>query len=211
VQTLFPLDGGYALKMTTAKWFTPSGRSIQKERKMIDGQFVEVHPDSLESDSAKRSRPVYHSDAGRIVYGGGAVSPDVTVRPDTLTTAEQTLAKTLVPKSPEVFGILSDLAFDLKGKVTPNFTVQPQWRDDFYDRLQKANVKVDRATWDAGSAWVDRQIEQRIARVAFGDSTALRHALKDDTQLQKAIELLKKGQTQKDLFAGISQPARPQR
>ena len=201
VQTVFPLDGGYALKMTTAKWYTPSGRSIQKERKMIDGQFVEVHPDSLETDSARKARPVYHSDAGRIVYGGGAVTPDVIVRPDTITTPEQTLAKALVPKSPEVFGILSDLAFELKGKVTPNFTVQPQWREDFYNRLQKANVKVDRATWDAGHAWIDRQIEQRVASVAFGDSTALRHALKDDPQLQKAIELLKNGRTQKDLFA----------
>jgi carboxyl-terminal processing protease len=201
VQTVFPLDGGYALKMTTAKWYTPSGRSIQKERKMIDGQFVEVHPDSLETDSVRRARPVYHSDAGRIVYGGGAVTPDVVVRPDTISTPEQTLAKALVPKSPEVFGILSEMAFELRGKVTPNFTVQPQWREDFYNRLQKANVKVDRATWDAGHEWIDRQIEQRVASVAFGDSTALRHSLKDDPQLQKAIELLKKGQTQKDLFA----------
>jgi carboxyl-terminal processing protease len=208
VQTVFPLDGGYALKMTTAKWYTPSGRSIQKERKMIDGQYVEVHPDSLESDSAKKARPVYHSDAGRGVYGGGAISPDVTVRPDTLTTPEQTLAKALVPKSPEVYGILSDIAFGLKGKVAPNFTVQPQWREDFYNRLQQANIKVDRATWDAGRAWVDRQLEQRVARVAFGDSTALRHSLKDDPQLQTAIDLLRKGTTQKDLFTIASASAR---
>ena len=97
--------------------------------------------------------------------------------------------------------MLSELAFDLKGKVQPNFTVQPQWREDFYNRLQRANIKVDRPVWDAGHEWVDRQIEQRVARVAFGDSTALRHSLKDDPQLQKAIELLKKGQSQKDLFA----------
>ena len=41
VQTLFPLDGGYALKITTAKWYTPSGRSIQRERKFVNGRFVE--------------------------------------------------------------------------------------------------------------------------------------------------------------------------
>src|SRR5205085_8598742 len=94
VQTVYNLDGGYALKLTTAKWFTPSGRSIQKERKlMADGSFVEVHPDSSESDSARKARPTYKSDAGRVVYGGGAVTPDRIVKPDTLTAAEQTLVK----------------------------------------------------------------------------------------------------------------------
>src|SRR5204863_8920393 len=98
VQTVYPLDGGYALKMTTAKWYTPSGRSIQKERKLLpDGEFVEVLPDSLETDSAKRARPVFHSDAGRIVYGGGAITPDIIVQSDTLTTAEQQLFNAFAP------------------------------------------------------------------------------------------------------------------
>jgi C-terminal peptidase (prc) len=71
VQSLFTLDGGWALKLTTAKWYTPSGRSIQKERKLLpDGSFVEVMPDSMETDSVRKSRPKFKSDAGRIVYGG---------------------------------------------------------------------------------------------------------------------------------------------
>jgi carboxyl-terminal processing protease len=201
VQTLFPLDGGYALKMTTAKWYTPSGRSIQKERKFQDGQFVEEQPDSMEADSVRKKRPVYKSDAGRVVYGGGAITPDVIVKPDTLTTPEQTLAKALAPKFPEVFTALNDIAFGLKGKLRPDFAVQPEWREDLWNRLQKAGVKVDRTQWDAGHTWIDREIERRVARVAFGDSTARRHDLRDDVQLRTAIDLLKKGQTQKDLFA----------
>ena len=207
VQTLFPLDGGYALKMTTAKWFTPSGRSIQKERKMVDGQYVEVHPDSIESDSARKARPKFKSDGGRIVYGGGAVTPDIIVKPDTLSTAEQTLARALAPKFPEVYTALSELAYEQKGKVQQNFTVNPQWREDLYARITKSGVKVEHAQWEAGRAWVDRQIEQRIARVAFGDSTAKRHELNDDVQLRRAIELVKKGGTQRDLFAMV--PAQP--
>src|SRR5688500_13303079 len=92
VQTVYPLDGGYALKMTTANWYTPSGRSIQKEPKLLpDGSYVEVLPDSMETDSVRKSRPKYKSDAGRIVYGGGAVTPDIIVQPDTLTTDEKKL------------------------------------------------------------------------------------------------------------------------
>jgi carboxyl-terminal processing protease len=207
VQTLFPLDGGYALKMTTAKWFTPVGRSIQKERKMVDGQYVEVHPDSLESDSVRKARPKYKSDGGRIVYGGGAVTPDIIVKPDTLTTAEQTLARALAPKFPELYAALSELAFEQKGKVAQDFTVNPQWREALFARVTKAGITVDRAQWEAGSRWIDRQIEQRVARVSFGDSTALRHTLDDDVQLRRAIELVKKGGTQRDLFAMV--PAQP--
>jgi carboxyl-terminal processing protease len=202
VQTLFPLDGGYALKLTTAKYFLPSGRSIHKERKLTaEGQYVEVHPDSLESDSVRKARPVFRSASGRVVYGGGAVTPDVIVKRDTLTTAEQTLAKALAPKVPEIYSALSDLAFEKKGKVRPDFVVTPEWRDDLLQRITKAGVKVDRAQWNAGGTWIDREIEQRVARVAFGDSTARRRDLKDDPQLQRAIDLLKRGNTQRDLFA----------
>jgi carboxyl-terminal processing protease len=202
VQTVYNLDGGYAVKLTTAKWFTPSGRSIQKERKLTDdGQFVEVRPDSLETDSVRRARPAFKSDVGRTVYGGGGITPDLIVPADTITTPEQQLAKSLAPKFPEVYTVLSDLALEQKGKVAQNFTVQPAWRDEFLRRLETAGVKVDRTLWNNATPWVDRQLEQRVARVAFGDSTAKRHELKDDVQLQKALEVLRKGQTQRQLFA----------
>src|SRR5688572_12896180 len=77
VQSVFNLDGGYALKLTTAKWFTPSGRSIQRERKWVDGRFVEdTTRDTLETEASKKTRPMYRSDAGRPVYGGGGITPD---------------------------------------------------------------------------------------------------------------------------------------
>src|ERR1019366_2476749 len=109
VQTMYPLDGGYAMKLTTGKWYTPSGRSIQKERALTDdGQLIEVHPDSLESDSARKARPKFKSDAGRVVYGGGAITPDVYVQYDTLSSAEQKLAHELTGKN----GLEMALALD---------------------------------------------------------------------------------------------------
>ena len=120
VQGMYRLDGGYAIKLTTAKWYTPSGRSIQKERKLTDdGQLVEVHPDSLESDSARRARPKFKSDGGRIVYGGGAVTPDVFVAYDTLTSPEQKLARALALKGQEWLLTLDAFALELKPKVKP--------------------------------------------------------------------------------------------
>ena len=91
VQTVFPLDGGWALKMTTAKWYTPSGRSIQRDRKAHTAGAVDEDqaPDSLEKESVKKDRPMFKSDAGRTVYGGGGITPDVIVPEDTASTPEQ--------------------------------------------------------------------------------------------------------------------------
>jgi len=206
VQTVYPLDGGYALKMTTAKWFTPSGRSIQKDRKLLpDGSFVEILPDSMETDSVRKSRPKFRSDAGRIVYGGGAVTPDVIVSPDTLTSEEQKLLTVLAPKAQIVRSTLIDYAVEQKGKVQPNFVVSKALRDEFYNRLVAKGVKVDKAQFEAGGSEIDRLLGSSIARIAFGDSTAKRRDIRDDAQLRRSVEMLKRGQTQLDLFAVAQQ------
>ncbi len=213
VQSLYSLDGGWALKLTTAKWYTPSGRSIQKERKFVDGQLQE-DPDSAESDTTTKARPIYRSDDGRIVYGGGAISPDVVVRPDTLTAPEQQFLKVVTPKSQEFYVTLYNYAMTLKDSVRPDFVVSADWRGQFYTRLVAAGVKVERPLYDSATVEVDRLLADRIARFAFGDSTAKRREVPDDAQLAAALALLRQGQTQHDLFVvaerqTASPPARP--
>ncbi|MGQ0765360.1 MAG: S41 family peptidase [Gemmatimonadota bacterium] len=209
VQTVYNLDGGYALKMTTGKWYTPAGRSIQKERQLTaDGQYVEIHPDSIAPDSARTARPTYKSDAGRTLFGGGAITPDLLVRPDTFSTTEQKFLRQTAARSQDIYVTLYDYAFELRTSVDRNFTVQPSWREEFYNRLARKGVEIDRETWDGASAYVDRELERRIARVAFGDSTVRRRTLRDDPPLQKAIEVLGKGLSQKELLALATVPAR---
>ncbi|MEO8192661.1 MAG: S41 family peptidase [Gemmatimonadales bacterium] len=206
VQTVYPLEGGYALKMTTAKWYTPSGRSIQKERKLLpDGSFVEVLPDSMETDSVRKLRPKFKSDAGRVVYGGGAVTPDVIVQPDTLSSEEQKLLNALAPKAQVVRSTLINYAVEQKGKVQPGFRVSKAWRDEFYSRLVAQGVKVDKAQFEAGGSEIDRLLGSSIARIAFGDSTAKRRDIAEDAQLRRSLELMRRGQTQRDLFAVAAQ------
>ncbi len=201
VQTVFNLDGGYALKMTTGKWYTPSGRSIQKERILTeDGNWVEVDHDSLDQGE----RPMFKSDAGRTVYGGGAVTPDLVVKPDTFTTAEQEFRKATAPKSPDMYVAIYDYAFELKDKVKPDFTVQPAWRDELYRRLQAKGIEVDRALYNGAARYIDRELDLRITRLAFGDSTARRRTIDDDPQLRRALELIRQGDTQQELFALVT-------
>ena len=202
VQSVFNLDGGYALKLTTAKWYTPSGRSIQKERKFENGHFVEEKPDTTpETEVEKRARPAYKSDAGRTVYGGGGITPDVLVQDDTLTTAEQQFNKAIAPKSQDVYVALYDYALELSKTAPKDFQVQQAWLDEFYNRIHAKGVEMTKPQYDAAKRYVGRVIEQRVARFVAGDSSAKRRDLKYDPPLRKAIELLEKGNTQKDLFA----------
>ncbi len=210
VQSVFPLDGGYALKMTTAKWYTPSGRSIQKERKLLpNGDFVEVLPDSLETDSARKARPAFKSDAGRTVYGGGGITPDIIVTSDTLTTAEQKLFNAFAPKTVAVRTVLLNYSLELKKSVRPDFVVPPSWREEFYRRLQGKGVNIDRSLYDQAGGEVDRLIGNSVARLAFGDSTAKRRAISDDAQLMRAIVAARQSSSQRDLLALASQKQQP--
>lgn len=201
VQTVFPIDGGWALKITTGKWYTPSGRSIQRPRKIIDGKIVDDGPDTNETEASKRNRPAYKSDAGRVVYGGGGIAPDLIVDNDTLTTAEQQLVRAIAPKNQDFYVTLYDYGLELSKQVQPGFAVQPAWREEFYNRLQKKGMVIDRKLYDSGQRYIERTLADRVTRFAQGDSSAKRRDASFDRPLQQAISLLGKAQSQQDLFA----------
>ncbi len=203
VQSVFSLDGGYSLKLTTGRWYTPSGRSIQKPRKLLpNGQLVEVKPDSAEPDSVRRQRPVFHSDAGRTEYGGGAITPDLTVMADTLDDAERAFVTAIGPASNGAYLATYTLAREIEQTgVQPGFTIQPAWRDSLFHRFQDAKVPIARAQFDAAQRLVDRLLAERISEMAFPDSIAFRRRAADDLQLARSIDLLRKAHTQADLFA----------
>jgi carboxyl-terminal processing protease len=195
VQTMLPLDGGWALKLTTGKWYTPSGRSIHKPRTIAELE----NPDTATAPEDVSNKPVFKSDAGRKVYGGGAITPDLLVLPDTISTAEQNVAKKLFKQ--EAYVAISDYALSLKDGLRPDFKVQPQWRDELLRRVREKGIDINKAEWEAGHEYVDRTLANRVARFAFGDSTAKRREVGDDAQLMKALDIVRNGHTQQDLFA----------
>ncbi|MEP6690831.1 MAG: S41 family peptidase [Gemmatimonadaceae bacterium] len=201
VQSVYNLDGGYALKLTTAKWYTPSGRSIQRERK--NGVLVDsVKPDSIDKESAKKNKPVYKSDAGRVIYGGGGITPDVIVNPDTLTTPEQDFFKAAIgPKLPTFRTTLYQYALELKPTTQPNFTMKAEWRDEIFRRLVAVKVTTDRAAFDKAQPTIDRFFTDYLSELAFGKAAAFQRRIPEDAQLKKALELLNKGHTQKELLS----------
>ena len=132
------------------------------------------------------------------------------MRPDTLTTLEQKAARQIASKVQEAYSTLSQYAEELRPQVrTTNFVVKPEWRQEYFRRLVAAKVPVDSATYFAGSEYADRLISNRVAKAVFGDSTVAKRNFVEDPQIQKAIELLKRGGTQRDLLAmaGSATPA----
>jgi len=120
---------------------------------------------------------------------------------DTFTTAEQKLARAMLSKQQDTYLALYDYSFEMSKQVKPDFVITPAMRDEFYARLVKRGVTVDRKEFDAGVKYIDRLLDGKIATLAWGDSTAKRRDLHDDPQLQKALELLRRGKSTKELLA----------
>jgi carboxyl-terminal processing protease len=170
----------------------------------VNGQFVEETPDTNETDATKKARPAFKSDAGRVVYGGGGITPDVIVQDDTLTTAEQQFAKSVAPKIQEFFTIRDDYALELSKTVKLDFQVQPAWMDEFYKRIEAKGITNDRKAYDAASRYVSRLLDLRVSHFAFGDSTAKRRDLKYDAPAEESPFHDREGR----LAAGLVRPGR---
>jgi carboxyl-terminal processing protease len=210
VQSVFPLEGGYALKLTTGKWYTPSGRSIHRERKLLaDGRLVETRPDSLETDADRKARPQFKSDAGRLIYGGGGVTPDVIVPDDTLSTTEQEFYRAIAPKAQPFITTLNQYAFELKSRATPDYTITPEWRAELRRRLTASGVVIDPKYEPAATRMLDRELDRRVSRLVLGDAGAKRRGLAEDHQLARAVALLTTARSQDALLASAHAGAIP--
>ena len=166
---------------------------------MPSGEFVEIHPDSARSDSTPR--PTFKSDAGRTVFGGGGIRPDVVVADDTLATIEREFLRSAAPYGQTITLTLQDYSLELKGTVAPDFKVPAAWTTELMRRLSVAKVKIDPKFDSAARVVLTRDLEHRVTRLTFGDAAAKARALSDDHQLLKAIELLQRNATQAQLLA----------
>jgi carboxyl-terminal processing protease len=215
VQTLFPLGEGVALKLTTARWFTPSGRTIQRIAKDEEDQATQAAmavvsdtvlgaPDKESTDSALKERPIFHTDAGRVVRGGGGIVPDLVIRLDTLTAPERDFAKALGNGLPQYRDALTSIALEAKkthGVKSESFKVTPEMRQEVYTRLRSHNIDISSSVFQGAGTLVDEQLGYEIARYVFGRPAEFRRRAASDHQMQTAMGLLRKAQTPKELLS----------
>jgi carboxyl-terminal processing protease len=212
VQSLFRLDERTALKLTTARWFTPSGRTIQRTAADEHDQVRQAElaaengglvPDSARAPEDTASLPEFKTDAGRTVRGGGGIVPDMIVRPDSFTTPEREFAKALGTNVPAYRDALTSYALEIKDQKTvtsPAFTVTPAMRSEVYRRLVAKGVTIPEPVYQGAGQLVDDQLGYEIARYVFGRPAEFRRRAGDDRQLQAAVNLLQRASTPKALL-----------
>ncbi len=196
VQTLFPLSGGNLLRLTTGRWFTPLGRSIQKER---DAQLAAMEQSTLSLGGEPVSRPdtfprpAYRTEGGREVLGGGGIVPDVLVIPDTLTTQERDALRELERGggafSTQVFHFAVEYR-QRRPALSESFSLDRADLEAFRARLEAAGLPLSPAAFQRAERFLRLRLEQEIAEQAWGDAGAFRRTLGRDRALLKARSLL---------------------
>ncbi|CAN5404228.1 hypothetical protein BH24GEM3_BH24GEM3_12240 [soil metagenome] len=214
VQTLYPLSGGNYLKMTTGRWYTPAGRSIEKARSrngdpvaLLDEEAtatpegMPVPSGEVEEDTVPRQP--YRTAGGRTVYGGGGIVPDLTVRPDTAITTEQTFFRTVAKGGSKYYDVLARYAIEYGRQnqgLRPDFQVTAAMRDELFRRLQAAELEIERGDFDAARRLVDQHLVNQIAVNKFGRHVAAMRQLAADNALRTAVEMLRSAPNQQALF-----------
>lgn len=216
VQTLFPLSGGNYLKMTTGKWYTPSGRSIQRTAQadsdavMLSGSepiSVDGTPVPESSDPSRREE--YRTSGGRIVYGGGGIVPDLIVQPDTLMTAEKEFFDAASKAGNTYADVLFRYAVDYvraNPSLSAGFSITSQMESELHGLLVAEGVEVTLEQMQSARRLVHRQIGLEIAQAKWGQEGRAQRANRDDNVIQTAIDLLRRAPTQADLFTLSAAP-----
>jgi carboxyl-terminal processing protease len=213
VQSLFRLSGGNFLKMTTAKWYTPVGRSIQKDAKAGQEAAVEEDPDALGADGNPvtqdtATRVPYRTASGRVVYGGGGIVPDMVVRQDTATAQEREFFRAASRQAAKFQDALFSYAVAYERahpELREDFAVTPQMRREFFDRLRANGVEVTWEQFQGAQRFIDAQLIDEIARSKFGPPVAVRRDDPTDRVLQEAIRLLQQAPTTQALIRSVQQ------
>jgi carboxyl-terminal processing protease len=205
-QSVFAMPEGGALKLTTARWFTPVGRSIQRSRPRSDDEDadVEAEPDAprIAGEIPLSERVTYRTEAGRVIYGGGGITPDLFVSDDP-TDQELELQRALGDQVGRFRDALTAYALSLKTSraiASPDFQVTPQMRDEFRQLLERRGIQLARREYDAATPLVTRLMTYEIARYVLGVQAELRRRLEEDRVVNTARELLSGDVTQRTVL-----------
>lgn len=205
VQSIIPLDFGGGLTLTSAKYYTPSGRLIQRD--YSDNGFYDYYTQGgskrldQKADEQKPSGPEKQTDTGRKVYGGGGISPDESVTPRTITAAQRRLISAMFAFTRElVSGRLPGLE---EYRVSRGINFQSEWQpsefpitDEVFSAFQtfvandpalaKLNPIIRR-----NREFIELQLRFNLVTAAYGRQMAERVIiLKDDPQVERSVAAL---------------------
>ena len=183
VQSVYPLAEGTGLALTTALYYIPSGRSIQKS---FERQRDTQEDFALGATAAHpNDRKDFKTDSGRSVPGGGGVVPDIAAFPVEMNPLRGAL---------EGSGAFTTFATEYirDHKITPDWEVSPQLVDQFQVWLADHRIQPGVAEWSANREYVESRLKTEIFNLTLGVDKGYEVEARIDPPIQRAIEAITK-------------------
>ena len=210
VQTQYPLSEDTALLLTTARYYTPSGRLIQRDYKNISLYDYHYNP------KPPRAPEVKLTDSGRQVFGQGGITPDDAVPAPKLNDFEQTLLRRGVfYPLPQGVGDFVRHYLGEKPEISKEFVADDAVINQFRKYLDQQHIKFTEPDIHDNLAWIKWKIKREVFTTVFGLNDGYKVELQEDPQLQKAEELIPQAralyQNARKIVAerGAGQPTHP--
>ncbi len=208
VQTLYRLSGNNGMKVTTARWYTPVGRSITRDfdresaLRGLAASAVAISGEPVSSASEPEEREEFRTAGGRTVYGGGGITPDLVVYRDTLSTDEQELRRLATGSGAIPRNVVFRWAvrYSNEHDFDEGFSVTQAMRDEVWAALVDVGAEVERELFDRSRTYIDWLIADELAGAEFGEVPQLRSRAVRDAQVQVAIDLLREADSPETLL-----------
>ena len=196
VQRQLPLEGGSAIRITMARYYTPSGRLIQRPYKEGDDltYYKELYSKDREKtlDSLKQLRPKFKTKDGRTVYGGGGITPDVHIAyKNELTNSTQEILRN--PERP-IFNFASTYATENDLGIS-NFKIfKNTWKvnqgiySQFLDYLDNDSIQYNPDSLKHDEDFLYNRIKSEIAGTIWGKDESASIRLDQDNQVSEALK-----------------------
>jgi carboxyl-terminal processing protease len=213
VQRQYQLADGSAVRLTVARYYTPSGRSIQrpydggKYKKSIQNDDADeddnfAHTKDVNPNDS--TRPKYKTPSGRTIYGGGGITPDYFVKEDTVTRSTIRIFAASIPYD-YIKNLISTHAPELKKEYTAetfirNYRVSEDVVKDFLAKAKEKKIDFDPKEIEIDKQWILKRLREGIGRQLFGDYVYFKIHLDGDKQFNKAYSLMTEAQKMADLF-----------
>lgn len=182
VQTVYPLPENTGLALTTAHYYTPSGRLIQRDYSNIS--FLDYYYGKR--TDTKNMLDVKSTDSGRTVYGGGGITPDAKYEPPKYNKFQTELLRkfTFFNFTAKYFGARTDL------KLPKGWEPDQEVENDFHQYLLGQNVAFTEAEWAENHTWIKQQLKREMYATAFSYEDSQKVAIEVDPMVQKAVDVM---------------------
>jgi carboxyl-terminal processing protease len=180
VQTVFPLDDNTGLALTTAHYYTPSGRLIQRDYSNIS--FLDYYYGKR--TETKNPLDVKSTDSGRTVYGGGGITPDVKYEPPKYNKLQTQLLRkyAFFNFSAKWFG--SRAQARLPKGWEPDASVLGEFRQYVMDQ----KIPFTDADWNENHIWIEQQLKREMYATGFTYEDSQKVAIETDPEVARAVD-----------------------